>query len=428
MSHDYPETDKARVSQKLISFMKELQKNPGDWIYLGSLENHLSDKLPAFSQAKGADLLGLLASYGIHLESKKVQEPGLPEFCFVRLPDSSSSSEEKKTSPKGKLPSPSDRLTEWSFINFNKFEDLAKLALPEKWYYGENPPKNEPVPLLKNYLNYTFKRLVWENKVLMTPDSVPPQETYATFNTGLVDQKYDDIYALFKQNTHFPTPFWYLLDFVVAGEDTGKTLVRVFNPLPERADYFENKVENMLYDSATGDLSCDYTHIIVERTQRLPLEFLEDNLSPDMMEIDGLPLREAYNLPNPYAKKSFFHKLGEKIEANQRVFNRLKNRFQDAVELALKRVQWNYKTAIPMYNPRTNQGSLLLPLCLLDENKVDLALVVVRHPSGSYQGETVLPLYLAYSNSRLVSRPDSDWLNTDRISTLSYDSEEDDED
>lgn len=106
----------------------------------------------------------------------------------------------------------------------------------------------------------------------------------------------------------------------------------------------------------------------------------------------------------------------------------MKNRFEDAVNLALKRVQWNYKTAIPMYNPRTNRGSLLLPLALVDEKLVDLALVVVRHPAGSYQGETILPLYLAYSNSRLVSRPDSDWLNTDSIATLSYDdSDSDDE-
>lgn len=81
-----------------------------------------------------------------------------------------------------------------------------------------------------------------------------------------------------------------------------------------------------------------------------------------------------------------------------------------------------------MYNPRTNRGSLLLPLALVDEKLVDLALVVVRHLSGSYQGETILPLYLAYSNSRLVSRPDSDWLNTDSIATLSYDdSDSDDE-
>ena len=63
-----------------------------------------------------------------------------------------------------------------------------------------------------------------------------------------------------------------------------------------------------------------------------------------------------------------------------------------------------------MYFPRKNRGSLLLPLALVEENKVDLALVVSRHSNGSYQGETILPLSMAYQDSRLVSRPDSDWL------------------
>ena len=41
----------------------------------------------------------------------------------------------------------------------------------------------------------------------------------------------------------------------MAGEDAGKTLVKVFNLLPKRANYFENNIQNMLYDTSTGDLS-----------------------------------------------------------------------------------------------------------------------------------------------------------------------------
>ena len=37
--------------------------------------------------------------------------------------------------------------------------------------------------------------------------------------------------------------------------------------------------------------------------------------------------------------------------------------------------------------------------------------------SGAYQGQTILTLDLAYNNSRLVARPDSDWLKTDLIPT-----------
>lgn len=107
------------------------------------------------------------------------------------------------------------------------------------------------------------------------------------------------------------------------------------------------------------------------------------------------------------------------------LLNRLKNRIQDAVNLAQKRVEWNYKSAIPMYFPKKNRGSLL-PLALMDETRVDLALVVERQISGSYQGQTILPLNLAYTNSRLVTRPDSDWLTTDLVDS-SDDGDLDDE-
>lgn len=434
MDYEYCERQQEDPSaEELVSFVRSLQEGEEDWVILGKIEQALGKKFPELASVRNRDLYALFQRFSDHFDCRLIEEAGLPSVYFVRPRQIGPGplSEKDREEIKGKYPKPQDALTDWAFINFHKFDELADLALPEKWYYGKTLPKNDKVPLLKNYLNYTFKRLLREGKISITPDSTPPQETYAAFNTGLVDRKYDDIYALFKQNTMFPgSAFWYLLDFVVAGEDTGKTLVRVFNPLPSRADYFENKVENMLYDSTTGDLSCDYTHIILERTRRFPKEFLEPNLTEDMKVIDGMTLEEAYQSINSYEAKNFFRKLGQKIEDNQQVFNWLKNRFGDAVELALKRVQWNYKTAIPMYNPRTNQGSLLLPLCLVDDKRVDLALVVVRHPSGSYQGETILPLFLAYSNSRLVSRPDSDWLNTDFINIPSYDSDdnEDDED
>ena len=32
--------------------------------------------------------------------------------------------------------------------------------------------------------------------------------------------------------------------------------------------------------------------------------------------------------------------------------------------------------------------------------------------SGAYLGQTILTMNMAYNNARLISRPDSDWLNT----------------
>lgn len=319
-----------------------------------------------------------------------------------------------QVSTNGREPNENSWLTTWASVPNSRYKSLAELALTEQWYYGATPPDGDEYPILKNYLLYTFKRLCYENKVLIRVDP-DRNEEYAAFNTGLVDKKYDSIYALFKQNTRFPTPYWYLVDFVVAGEDAGKTLNRLFNPLPVRADYFEGRIENMLFDGTTGALICDYTHIIVERTSRLPKDFLEDNCPVSMLYQNGMTLDDAFQTEDPMARKRYFHDLGAAIQADPRTFKRLKNRLNDAVDLAKKRAAWNYKTAIPTYSPKHNAGSLLLPLALTDEECIDLALVVIRNPSGSYQGETILPLDFAYTNSRLVSRPDSDWLRTESI-------------
>lgn len=329
--------------------------------------------------------------------------------------------------PESKFPSKDSWLFHWSRIPNLKIKELAEKALAEKWYYGAaNSADAENYPILKNYLAYTFKRLVFEDKILYgdVADAEHAGEEYAAFNTGLVDQKYEYIYALFKKNTMSPQPYWYLLDFVVAGEQSGKTLARLFYPLPKRADYFENQFRNMVYDTST-QLLCDYTHIIVERIGRFPLRFLQENCPPNMLEIDGVKLEEVYpRHAKDSERKHYFEQLGERIRNTPMVLNNLKNRLEAAIHLTLKRVEWNYKTAIPVYFPTRNLCSLLLPLCLSEEGQVDLALVVEPLQSGAYQGQMVLPLDLAYNNSRLLTRPDSDWLRPDSIQSNGSDDEE----
>ena len=321
-----------------------------------------------------------------------------------------------------KIPSPEVKLSSWALIVPQRYTELAELALEEKWYYGtEAPERSDDLPILKSYLRYTFKRLCHENKVLIRTDPESHEE-YATFNTGLVDNKYEYIYALLTKNNGSTRHYWFLRRFVVAGEDLGKTLVKVFNPLPRRADYFQGRIQNMLYDTTTGDLNCDYTHIILERVERLPLEFLQENCPADFLESDGITIDEVYSEgKNSPRGNRYFTSLSDQIRGNPKILNRLKNRIRDAVDLALKKVEWNYKTAIPTYFPTRNSGSLLLPLSLVDEDHVDLALVVERQPSGAYLGQTILPLSLAYCNSRLVTRPDSDWLRTDLVCAESAD-------
>ncbi len=78
-----------------------------------------------------------------------------------------------------------------------------------------------------------------------------------------------------------------------------------------------------------------------------------------------------------------------------------------AIDNAKERVRRNYKTAIPQYY--RGQIQLLLPLCLGNPRRADLALVVERH-STFYRASTCLTLDMAYNNARQITKPDRDWL------------------
>ncbi len=297
---------------------------------------------------------------------------------------------------------PKSALFEWAYCGDYRttLEKLKNLSLSEKWFYGTKETPNY-YPILDNYLSYTFYRLTQEK------GKIVENNEFSAFNTGLVDKRYEAIYALFKKQNRSTQgrAFW---DFCIAGEEySGKTLVANFRPLPERATYFKS-INDMLVDTMVGEPSLDYQHIIVENTDRLPLQFLEDNC----------PAGFAWNDPsklNYLNKKKYFKDLGEAIENDTRTYRYIKGRLNDSLILALKRIEWNFKTAIPMYFPTRNQMSLLLPLSLVDDEIVDIALVVEKTKSGSYLGHTILPLDWAYNNARLVCRPDSDWLVAERI-------------
>ena len=425
---------RADLSKKVLQVIQSLQSTSNSWVDFACIGAPLIASGVQYKQYGFLKLRHFLNEFQDILELKdEYPAKGKPPVCYVRprLSDNNSTPESIISSSSidkcEKIPSKSSWLFKWASIPSVKIEQLSKLALEEKWYYGDEETQTQEqkdLPILRNYLAYTFKRLCFEKKILIKTD-LERDEEYAAFNTGLVDKKYENIYALFKQNTRYRTPYWYLLDFVVAGEDTGKTLNKLFNPLPKRANYFEGKIQNMLFDTSTGELYCDYDHIITERTSRFPTEFLEENCSLDFLCIDGISIKDAgFKSLSKEEKKSYYESLGKKIENNQKILNRLKNRIDDAVKLAKKKVEWNYKTAIPMYFPKGNTGSLLLPLSLVDEEHVDLALVVERQPSGTYQGQTLLPLHLAYSNSRLITRPDSDWLKTDIINVTDLDDDD----
>ena len=323
----------------------------------------------------------------------------VPPVFSVREKKSTSRSNVRKNFRDNDTPN----LMQWAYMGDfqSAITKLKNLALEERWYYERQNP-SYPYPILSNYLKYTFVRLMKENKVMCSTN-------YAAFNTGLVNKLYDPIYALFGKNNKVQNngQEWYFIDFCVAGQKReGKTLVDCFNPLPERAKYADS-VSDYFYDGQS-EPNMDWEHIILDNVSRLPINFLIENKPNNFVirDTDGMEEME---------RRAYYKSFAKAIEDDDKTFRIIQNRIKDALKIAMKRVEWNFKTAIPMYYPTRNIVSLLLPLALVDEDKIDIALVIEKKSSGSYQGQTILPLELAYSNARLVIRPDSDWLVANNI-------------
>lgn len=329
--------------------------------------------------------------------------------------------------------------------------ELAEIALPELWDFqdgdGEGvridasgcevspeqealdslrsaglqvvsaPPKHR-FTILKSYICTTFFRLESEGKICIADD-----RSFAAFNTGLVNRRYDDIYACFERNSTawIDEWEWKFAGFTTSGRrGLGKRLVELFNPLPEPAEYFARK-EDLLYD-LDKELIIDDDHVLIDNMSRLPLDFLAEELRDDA---DAMDVIAEIRTADVAGKRRLYKELGDILEDDDRLFRRVRARLNEAVDTAKKRVRWNFKTAIPSYYPRGNTMSLLLPICLMDDDIADAALVVQLMPSGNYQGQTILTMRQAYTNARLICRPDSDWLTTS--SRANEDDEEDDE-
>lgn len=256
------------------------------------------------------------------------------------------------------------RLFEWAYFPEydNKLEELANLAMDENWNY-KHMKSDRPLPILSNYLRYTFVRLEQEEKILCSDDG-----NWACFNTGLATDNQESIFALFEINKKQSNPKWYFKKFC---KESDYDLTK-FEKLPSRANYFDDP-SSLVYDTRL-ELRPNLDHIVEHNINRFP-----ENLKNDKDSLISL--------------------------------------LNIAIDRAIKRVERNYKTAVPQYyidtpspsKPDKSGIQLLLPLCLQKPNKADLALVVHRIDKV-YIGTTVLTLDWAYSNARLIARPDTEWL------------------
>lgn len=324
-------------------------------------------------------------------------------------------------------------LFEWAFIPLFSREttskaisDLAALALKEDWRYRERPDEDfDEFGILRSYIRFTFTRLRHETANLPANEGkIVINDRFAVFNTGLVDRFYEPIYAFFERNDQStplwnqPIPPWKWRSFCVSGQGPeGKLLARTFEPLPKAASYFTN-IDDLYFD-ADATFDEDVNHIVLDgiKRDRYPHDFL-DMYAGGFSKADYE--KGFYKTSDGSLRNKHLDRLADSLNKDDSMFRKFRNRLSDAIRLARKRVSWNYRSVVPQYYPRHNRMSFLLPLALMDDTKIDTALVVQSERVGGddklrYQGYTIFPLAYAYRNARLVAKPISDWLDPERI-------------
>lgn len=247
---------------------------------------------------------------------------------------------------------------------FESLDRLASLAMPENWNHRHPHTKqNQKTPILENYIHHTFRRLLQEastytehedsNSIIYLADDL------CCFNTGLYTSNYNAIYGLFyPSRVQFANPKpWFFFGFV----DESNNRLNSIPKLPRRACYISS-ISDLLYDTSY-ELRLNADHILEENRGRFP-ESVRDL---------------------PY----------------------LQNIFEGAVNIAKKRVDANYRIAIPTCF--RNTICMLLPLDLQASGSADLALAVQKM-EGFYAAKTCLTLDMAYNDARLIAKPDDEWL------------------
>ena len=279
---------------------------------------------------------------------------------------------------------------------------LATMAAPERWNYpGEGVGKASRYGILREYLAVTFHRIMAEGKLRTADDG-----SLAAFDTGLLTPFAERIYAVL---TPLKGAIPWKLGFAVAGSgDLGMRLAASFDPLPEPARYL-SRLEDVVPQQGKL-LIIDTSSLLSSQLGRFPRSFISESLG-DSRQTEGLLEEYTAAVEDGPLGPEKLTALARSIKAEPGLYRRMGRTIQDAVELALRRAQASYRIAAPVYDPADDSTKLLVPLCLVDDRRVDCAAVLALMPSGAYQVSAVISLERAYACARVVSSEMPGWLS-----------------
>lgn len=401
----------------------EMRENNPDWIwYLQEVEEVSSESKKKRSKKQGSTTAKRVGdnkeTKSARVNNKKQEKNQEKKRNTVDQTNKREMSEKRLSESKGKqnkenmLPAnefeeeaaPNGALKQFAWLGQETdfYTDLYNMMMNDPWYFSTD----EKLISLASYVNYTFYRLQIEKKIVHSIDC-----QYTAFHTGLVDQRDNDIYALFERTNEYRQE-WIYKAFCIRGTGDGKILSEKFVTFPEKAEYeLDSRLLQITKDT---EIDVDFQHIVIANAGRLPEEMLVDESD----RITKSPLKNILEqrrrlrlLGDHTGVVEQNYKLGRLVSEHNDFRNRLLDRLEEQINVARNRVHQNPAIAIPVYYPGKNSMSILLPLYRAREDDIAYgALVVGMTPAGNYQAHTLLTPKMAYVDARIVRPIDSLWL------------------
>ena len=262
-----------------------------------------------------------------------------------------------------------NKLYDWCFAPLYEpqLRRLSEQLSPEKWSFEGK----EDYGILRQYILYTFDKLKCDQD--QADEHKKMEYIYegtdkACFHTGLFDKNWQPIYFCCEVNNKGRRTKWKFSSFCNSYTISYTGIPANAAVALRRADYFADP-SALIYNTHL-QIFPQWNHILDDEKNylRIPSE-----------------LRE----------------LGKDV---------CRNVINGAIEKAKIRIDANYHTAVPQWYQGRIQ--LLVPLYLTNEVKPDLALVLsLSDDKSQYWGHTCLTTEMAYSNARLIAKPESFWLH-----------------
>ena len=248
-------------------------------------------------------------------------------------------------------------------------DDISRNSIPtESWRY-KNKPSIINHPILKSYLTALFVRLKKDNKVLKSTDG-----KYIIFNTNLLDKYFREMCVIAEVQEAEGLELYLHPKRTAIGERREFMKYGFDKDVrPEAPTFFSNVNEVVFNPSWDIDKPEEnLEHIIEERIERFPLDM---RCKPTEI---------------------------------------LAKKLSEAIDYAKKIAQRNYKYIVPIYYPKLNSISFLMPIFMGEvyNTSPDFALVLQPDTKNEmYVARTILDLETGYQDARLIAKPDESWLN-----------------